>query len=38
MEWVSEGGSRNRGRPTNTWHKTFKEDLADQEINWNDAK
>ena len=27
MEYVPEGGSRNRGRPTKTWRKTFKEDL-----------
>ena len=30
MEWVPEGGSRNRGRPTKTRRKTFKEVLQKQ--------
>ena len=40
MEWVSEGGSRNIGRPTKTWRSTllFNENLAELEIKWNDAK
>ena len=37
MEWVPGGGSRNTGRPTKTWRKSVKEDLADMEINWNYA-
>ena len=35
MEWVPEGGSRNRGRSTKAWRKTFIEGLAEMEDNWN---
>ena len=38
MEWMPGGGRRNRGRPTKIWRKTFKDDLAEMEINWNDVK
>ena len=38
IEWVPAGDSRNKGRLTNTWCKTFQGHLAEMEINWNDAK
>jgi len=38
MEWEPGCVSRNRGKPTKTLRKTFKDDLAEMELNWNDAK
>ena len=29
---------KKRGRPTKTWCKTFKENLAEMEITWNEIK
>jgi len=38
MEWVPEGDSRKRGRPTKTWRKTFNGNLTETEITWNEDK
>jgi len=38
MDCFPECSSGKRGRLTKTWRKTFKEDLAEMEINRNDAK
>jgi len=32
MSWTPRGSGRRRGRPTNTWRSTFKEDLVDRRV------
>ena len=38
MDWEPRCVCRNRGRSTKTLRKTFKDDLAEMELNWNYAK
>ncbi|KAI8487948.1 hypothetical protein Bbelb_343960 [Branchiostoma belcheri] len=38
MTWVPPGGRRKRGRPKNTWRRTFQEDLKRANIAWEEAE
>ena len=38
MYWVPEDGRRKRGRPKNTWRRTFKEDLEEMGVSWHGAR
>ena len=34
MSWTPRGSGRRRGCPTKTWRSTFKEDLVDRGVDW----
>ncbi|KAI8486529.1 hypothetical protein Bbelb_357640 [Branchiostoma belcheri] len=38
MTWVPPGGRRKRGRPKNTWRRTFQEDIKRADITWEEAE
>ncbi|XP_078619529.1 uncharacterized protein LOC144886675 [Branchiostoma floridae x Branchiostoma japonicum] len=38
MTWIPPGGKRKRGRPKNTWRRTFNEDLKGVNITWGMAE
>ncbi|KAI8493868.1 hypothetical protein Bbelb_282150 [Branchiostoma belcheri] len=38
MTWMPPGGRRKRGRPKNTWRRTFQEDLKRANIAWEEAE
>jgi len=37
MEWTLEDGNRETGSTSDTWRKTFHENLSEMEINGNEA-
>ena len=38
INWRPQGGKRRRGRPRKSWQGTFREDLDDMGIVWEDVR
>ena len=38
MTWSPHGGKRSRGRPKRTWRSTFKDDLKEMGVQWENAQ
>jgi len=38
ISWTPCGSGRRRGRPTEAWRSTFKEDLVDRGVDWNSVR
>ena len=38
INWRPQGGKRRRGRPRKSWQSTFREDLDDMGIDWEDVR